>query len=79
MIRSPAERAIASGTGKLGTAIEHEFTRQRTQRWALWDLRDRLLWLYGPERAAEIMAGRDEATQADIAKWNALGNRGRAT
>lgn len=36
-------------------------------------LEDRLIWLYGGARAAEIMAGRDPATQADIAAWRRLG------
>lgn len=34
---------------------------------------ERLRWRYGPERAASILAGTDPATNADIAKWNALG------
>lgn len=35
----------------------------------------RLEWLYGFERAWAIRSGRDPATNADIATWNALGRR----
>lgn len=38
--------------------------------------RRRLIWLYGQERADRVRAGKDEATNADIARWNALGQRG---
>lgn len=34
---------------------------------------DRLVWLYGPERAAAIVEGRDANTNADIAAWNRIG------
>jgi len=33
----------------------------------------RLTWAHGPERTAEIVAGRDAATNADIAAWRRLG------
>lgn len=37
----------------------------------------RLCWLYGKERAARIVAGYDETTEADVQKWNRLGkNKG---
>ncbi|MGE5500595.1 MAG: helix-turn-helix domain-containing protein [Ignavibacteriales bacterium] len=36
-------------------------------------LKTRLTWAYGPERATSIIDGKDPATNADIAKWNALG------
>lgn len=35
----------------------------------------RLLWQYGPERTTRILSGLDEKTNADIAKWRALGSR----
>lgn len=35
----------------------------------------RLAWVYGPARAAAMMAGRDPATNTDIAAWNGLGER----
>lgn len=38
-------------------------------------LRAKLVWLYGAERAAAILAGNDPATQADIRRWNSLGRR----
>ncbi len=38
----------------------------------------RLEWLYGAHRAWVIEDGRDPATQADIARWNALGRRSAA-
>jgi hypothetical protein len=50
--------------GKPGGGINHswaEFTHAR------------LLWLYGPERAASIIAGTDPATNTDLASWNRLG------
>jgi hypothetical protein len=37
----------------------------------------RLAWVYGPARAEAVMAGRDPATNADIAAWTGLGE-GRA-
>jgi hypothetical protein len=44
----------------------------RTHTW--WNLE----WQYGSERAERIMAGRDPKTQADRARWNALGRRSAA-
>jgi hypothetical protein len=42
-----------------------------------WDrLRRRLAWAHGETRAALILAGLDDATNADLAAWRALG-RGR--
>lgn len=38
----------------------------------------RLVWLYERERALAIQAGRDPATQADVARWNTLGRRNAA-
>lgn len=35
----------------------------------------RLEWLYGRERAADIAAGRDPATNTDLAAWDRLGQR----
>lgn len=45
-----------------------------------WDdyTHQRLAWLYGPERALEILAKRDERTNADLARWSALGRRAAA-
>lgn len=40
------------------------------------ELRARLAWQYGAERAARISAGQDAATEADKAAWRALGRRG---
>lgn len=34
----------------------------------------RLRWAHGDARAAKIIAGKDPATNADIAAWNALGS-----
>jgi hypothetical protein len=53
------------------------------QRWQLelsWreHTRARLDWLYGYDRARQIDAGLDPATQADIAAWNRLGKRSAA-
>lgn len=50
---------------------------QVTLSWANYTDR-RLAWLYGHERAGAIRAGTDTDTQADIAKWNALGRRAAA-
>lgn len=36
---------------------------------------DRLAWLYGPQRAQAMRAGRDPATNADIEAWNRLGRK----
>jgi hypothetical protein len=43
-----------------------------------WDahIRRSLVFQYGHERANQIIKGKDPATQADIARWNNLGNRG---
>ena len=38
----------------------------------------RLCHCYGPERAKLIVSGRDPKTQADLARWNALGRRSAA-
>lgn len=35
----------------------------------------RLAWLYGAQRAEAMMAGRDAATNADLAAWSSLGRR----
>lgn len=35
----------------------------------------RLAWLYGAERAARIIEGRDPKTEADLAAWRRLGPR----
>ena len=40
--------------------------------------RNTLLFHYGPERTAAILAGRDEATNADLAAWRRLGTGARA-
>ena len=37
------------------------------------DTERRLVWQYGPERAAAIIDGTDPATEADIAAWRNLG------
>lgn len=36
---------------------------------------DRLAWQYGPERAQQIRAGRDQQTNEDLAAWRRLGER----
>lgn len=36
-------------------------------------LEDRLRWAHGPERAREIMAGKDAAANADLKAWKNLG------
>lgn len=46
--------------------------------WHEADTSARLRWQYGDARAAQIMAGDDPNTQADIAAWNRLGAKGRA-
>lgn len=33
----------------------------------------RLSWRYGPQRAAEILAGNDPEANADLAAWRKLG------
>lgn len=38
---------------------------------------ERLVWQYGPEKAAKIVAGQNRKTQADLAAWRRLGT-GRA-
>jgi len=40
--------------------------------WTRHTLRN-LAWHYGVERAAAIIGGFDEATEADLARWNNLG------
>lgn len=37
--------------------------------------KERLAWSYGPDRAAQIIAGNDPATQGDVARWNSLGRK----
>lgn len=39
---------------------------------------DRLAFIYGHARAQQIMGGNDPDTQADVARWNALGRRAAA-
>lgn len=36
---------------------------------------ERLRWAHGEERAAQILAGRDPATQTDITAWRRIGAR----
>lgn len=38
----------------------------------------RLEWTHGADRAALIVIGKDPPTQADIARWEALGRRSAA-
>ena len=35
----------------------------------------RLCWLYGKDKAALIMSGYDEATEADLMKWRQIGGK----
>lgn len=55
------------------------FSNPLSTRWDVrpadpWEmLRANLLHHYGPERTASILAGTDEKTNADLAKWRALG------
>ncbi len=60
----------------------HRFRRASTQPVTLsgpeLQARNTLLFHYGPERTAAILAGRDEATNADLAAWRRLGTGARA-
>jgi hypothetical protein len=47
--------------------------QQLSPAWA--ELAAKLVWLYGPERARDILDGEDRATEADIAAWRSLGVR----
>lgn len=38
------------------------------------DLRRRLIWSHGAERAAQIIAGHAGKANADLARWRALGD-----
>jgi len=38
----------------------------------------RLVWFYGYDRAHQIDKGNDPDTQADLARWSALGRRAAA-
>ena len=49
-----------------GGLVEHS--------WRAYTL-DRIEWLYGPERAVEVMAGTDRRTNADLDAWNGLGRK----
>lgn len=55
----------------------HRFRRASTQPVTLsgpeLQARNTLLFHYGPERTAAILAGRDAATNADLAAWRRLG------
>lgn len=46
----------------------------------IWELKtwERLNWLYGEDRADRISVGQDPKTQADLARWRALGRRSAA-
>lgn len=37
------------------------------------DLHARLCWAYDADRASDIIAGRDAATNTDLARWRVLG------
>jgi len=41
-------------------------------------LSERLAWRHGPERAEQILAGRDPEANADLAAWRNLGRKGAA-
>lgn len=41
--------------------------------WDYQTLIDRLVWCYGADRAAEIIAGRDPQANADLEAWRQLG------
>lgn len=44
----------------------------RPEHWTAL-LHERLCWCYGPQRAALIVSGEDEASRADLAAWRNLG------
>jgi hypothetical protein len=50
---------------------ERSLARRTGDDW--FNLRAALAWKYGPDRAQAIMSGRDDATNADLAKWRTLG------
>lgn len=44
----------------------------RPEHWTAL-LQDRLSWRYGPDRAALIVSGGDEASNRDLAAWRQFG------
>lgn len=47
--------------------------RQNVHQAQLERLGQQLAWLYGPDLAAAILRGEDEATNVDLAAWRSLG------
>ena len=50
----------------------HKFSAPRGRQWRRHV--DQLVWKYGPEHAGKILAGKDEATNNDLAAWRNLGH-----
>jgi hypothetical protein len=81
--REKAILRIAEETGcsALGLARVWGMSQGAAKKWmnraraSVYDTntRTRLIWAHGYDRALEIFAGRDEETNADIAKWRSLG------
>jgi hypothetical protein len=74
-------REIANELGRTEAAVRRRayvlglpgFLARSPGEWGL--LRASLTWRYGAERTQRIFACKDEATNADIAAWRALGRR----
>lgn len=52
-------------------ALELEMERQHIRQQTFYD---RLAFQHGAVRAHDILEGKDEATNADLAKWRGLGS-----
>lgn len=62
-------------TPKIVNNVAHGNNLPRTRWKAEWvRLRSALKWRYGADRAAQVLAGQDDATNADLAAWRALGS-----
>lgn len=58
-----------------GQMLAHGRWRSPADHWRWLDYVQKLEWLHGHERAAKILLGKDEATNADLAAWRGLGSQ----
>lgn len=54
------------------------FTGASRAAWTATQTLQRLVWQYGPERAAAILNRDDAETRADVAAWRSLGRKAAA-
>lgn len=70
-----SELGLAAAWGISTDTVRQAKARERQANLYDANTRRRLSWAHGDARAHAILSGTDEATNADIAAWRALGSR----